>query len=493
MKAGGEERLEALAQRVRRDLEILAYPNVDWVQPVTHSSGARVHDVAVVGGGQSGLGVALGLKRDGVTDVVVIDRNPAGFEGPWETFARMDKLRTPRFLVGLDQGLPNLCLRTWYEACHGEEAWLALDRLPRPEWMAYLRWYRQTLGIAVRNETVLEAIEPDGPVLALRLGTPAGPEVLLARRVVLATGYDGGGEWRVPAEIRAALPDPVCRHSNGPIDFAPMRGKRVGVLGHGASAFDAALAALRHGAASVDLCFRRPALPGVNPHRWIEFAGFLKHFPDLDDAVRWSVNHHFDAVDQPPARHSFDAAHAFDAFRVHPGAPWSRVAWVDGEVRVETPAGRFAFDTVVCATGSAIDLAHRPELRPFAGAIALWEDRYVPPPEEAHPTLGRYPYLGRHYELQPRRPGEADFLQRIYAFNFAAIVSMGPHSTSISGHKYSIPRVVAGVTRSLFREQSDWLVPALRAYDEVELELPVRDSAPPVSLFDGTDQFTAAE
>ncbi|WP_207476468.1 NAD(P)-binding domain-containing protein [Arenibaculum pallidiluteum] len=479
-----EDAVTALAERVRRDLDILAYPNVDWVQPAIHRSGLHVHDVVVVGAGQSGLAVALGLRRDGVTNVLVLDRATEGREGPWETFARMDKLRTPRFLVGLEQGIPSLCLRSWYEARYGEDAWLALDRLPRIEWMAYLRWYRGSLGLPVRNETALETVEPDGDVLALRVRSPSGPETLLARRLVLATGYDGGGEWRIPAHIREALPPEVCRHSNTVIDFGRVRGKRVGVLGHGASAFDASLAALRNGAASVDLCFRRAGLPGVNPHRWIEFAGFLKHFPDLDDAVRWRVNHHFDKVDQPPARHSFDAAHAFANFRVHPGAPWTRVAWEDGEVKVETPSGRLAFDEVVCATGSAIDLGHRPELRPFAGEIARWADRYVPPPEEAHPTLEQYPYLGAHYELQPRTAGQASFLERIYAFNFSAIVSMGPHSTSISGHKYSIPRIVAGITRSLFREQAGWLVPALEAYDEVELELPVRDCAPSVALFE---------
>lgn len=483
--------VEDLSERVRRDQEILAYPNVDWVQPLPHRSGGHVYDVVIVGGGQSGMGVAFGLRRDGVTNVLVIDRAPEGYEGPWETYARMDKLRTPRFLVGLEQGLPNLCLRRWYEARYGEEAWLALDRLPRQEWMAYLRWYRRTLDLPVRNDTALEAIEPDGPHFALRVRGPAGAEVLLARRVVLATGYDGGGEWRIPAHIRDALPQFACRHSNTPIDFAPMRGKRIGVLGHGASAFDASLAALRNGAASVDLCFRRPALPGVNPHRWIEFAGFLKHFPDLDDAVRWGVNHRFEEVDQPPARHSFDAAHAFPNFRVHPGTPWTTAAWEDGEVRIDTPGGQFAFDMVVCATGSALDLAHRPELRPFAGDIARWADRYDPPPEEAHPILAQYPYLGRHYEFQPRS-GDASFLKRIHAFNFSAIVSMGPHSTSVSGHKYSIPRIVSGITRSLFREQSAWLIPALKAYDEVELELPVRDGAPPVSLFD-TPHDTAAE
>ncbi len=477
-----DDRLDALAARVREDLATMAYPNVDWVQPIHHRSGQPVLDVVVVGGGQSGLCTAFNLRCDGVVRVLVIDANPAGYEGLWGRFARMDRLRTPRFLVGLERGLPNLSVRAWFEAKYGATAWLALDRIPRLDWMDYLRWYRRTLDLPVRNETVIEAIEPDGEVFALKVATADGPDTILARRVVLATGYDSGGQWHVPGFLKDALPAGVCHHSNQAIDFAAVAGQRVGVLGHGASAFDAALAALRHGAASVDLCFRRDKLPTSNPHRWFEFAAFLKHFPELDDATRWSVNHHVDAVDQPPARHSYDAAHAFANFRVHANSPWSRVDY-DGTVRVETPRDSFRFDVVVAATGSHVDLRLRPELRGFVGDIALWQDRFEPPPEERHPSLGRYPYLDGAYAFQARTPGAAPFLSRIFAFNFSSIVSCGPHSTSISGHKYAIPRLVQGITSSLFLEQQAWLVPTLKRYDEVELHLPVRDGAPSASLF----------
>ena len=477
------DRLEALAAQVRQDLATLAYPDVGWVRPLAHRSGQDVFDVVIVGGGQSGLCTAFNLRCDGVARILVLDKNPAGFEGPWETFARMDRLRTPRFLVGMEKGLPSLSTRAWFEATHGAAAWAELDRIPRSDWMAYLRWYRRTLDLPVRNETVVEAIEPDGAVFALAVASPGGRETILARRVVLATGYDASGEWHMPPHVKAALPPDRCWHSNGAIDFTRVRGRRVGILGHGASAFDSALAALRHGAASVDLCFRRAELPRTNPHRWIEYAGFLKHYPELDDATRWSINHHIDAVDQPPGRHSFDAAHAFDTFRTHAGAPWETVRFADDAIAVETPTGAFTFDCVIAATGSQADLSLRPELSGVLADIALWQDRFVPPDAERHPTLGRYPYLDRFYAFQERVPGQAPFLSRIFAFNFASIISCGPHSTSISGHKYAVPRLVQGITSGLFLEQSAALVPALKAYKEIELDLPVRDGAPKVTLF----------
>jgi cation diffusion facilitator CzcD-associated flavoprotein CzcO len=54
-----------------------------------------------------------------------------------------------------------------------------------------------------------------------------------------------------------------------------LRGKRIGVLGNGASAFDNAATALEEGAGRVDLCLRKDVFPRVNAHKWMEFAGFL--------------------------------------------------------------------------------------------------------------------------------------------------------------------------------------------------------------------------
>src|SRR6185369_16639180 len=141
-----------------------------------------------------------------------------------------------------------------------------------------------------------------------------------------------------------------------------------------------------------DICFRKPAMPTVNPHRVIENGGFLKHFADADDAVRWSVNYHFDVVDQPPARHSFDLACSFANFVMHPGSPWLTVGMAGHAIQIRTPQRSFTFDQVICATGSVPDLATRPELASFVAHIAQWRDRYTPPPEEAHEGLGLYPY-----------------------------------------------------------------------------------------------------
>ena len=121
--------LAALEARLRRELHFVSYPTRPWMVRREHPDGP-VLDVVIVGGGQSGLAAAFGLRREAVTNVVVLDRNPAGREGPWRTFARMITLRTPKIITGLDFGMPALTPRAWYEAQWGEDAWQKLDKFP---------------------------------------------------------------------------------------------------------------------------------------------------------------------------------------------------------------------------------------------------------------------------------------------------------------------------------------------------------------------------
>ena len=460
-----------LAERARRDLAALTHPAAEWVRPMTHASGQHVFDVVIVGAGQSGLVIGLALKREGVRNVLLLDRNPAGYEGPWETFARMAVLRTPKAVVGSELGIPSLSVRAWFEARDGEEAWDRITWIPRHDWMRYLRWYRSIADLDIRNETSVIDIEPADGVLALTtLRAPGGCDTVLARRIVVATGQDGGGAWKVPEMIERALPASAYAHSNGPIEFERLVGKRIGVLGHGGSAFDAAIMALRSGTARVDICFRRPVLPVVNPHKWLEFSAILAHYAEFDDRIRWNVARHFDLHDQPPPRHTFDRACRQSGLHMHPDSAWEEVDWTGDGVAVATKRDRFIFDFVICATGVSFDLSLRPELNGIAEDIALWSDRFIPEPHEAHPQLGTLPYLGKRYEFLEKLPGTAPWLARIYAFNFSAMASMGPVSAGISTHSYSILRVVRGITESLFLEQADTVLPDLLSFAEPELD-----------------------
>lgn len=462
--------LEQLGAQVQRDLALLSYPARDWLTPRTTAAGAPIYDVAIVGGGQGGLVTAFALARERVTNVIVLDENPLDRAGPWLRFARMHTLRTPKYLTGPDLGIPSLTPQAWYEALHGEGSWEKLTYLPKNAWAAYLGWYRRTLKLPVRPETRVGALRYDAAERAWRLPctTRGVDETLVARRVVLATGIEGSGAWHVPAFVRDALPRDRYAHTHEAIDFPALRGARVAVLGAGASAFDNAAVALEHGAREARMFFRRPALVSVNPYRWAEFVGFLKHFGDLSDADKWRFMAQLMRMGQLPPADTLRRAQALPGFHLTPGAAVRAVAFVDGSVVLDTEAGRFEADYLILGTGFVTDLARRPELAALAPDIARWSDRFEPPADDQHADLARHPYLGRHFELTERTAGAAPYLSTLYNYTFGSLLSLGFGGASISGMKYSVPRLVAGITGSLFVEDGARHFASLCAYDQRE-------------------------
>ena len=93
--------------------------------------------------------------------------------------------------------------------------------------MEYLRWYRATLGLAVENDTEVIDIRPAKGVIAIDMRHAGRDVTRLTRTVVIASGYDGGGCWRVPDFISEALPPDRYDHTNGPVDFERLRGRRI--------------------------------------------------------------------------------------------------------------------------------------------------------------------------------------------------------------------------------------------------------------------------
>jgi len=455
----------ALTARVKHDLEQLAYPANPWVLDLDSALLARLapgvvaHEVlqcAVIGGGQFGLTIAHGLQSERVERVRVFDRNPPGLEGPWMTFGRMKMLRTPKDPTGHDLGNASLTFRAWYEAQHGADGWDRLFRITRPDWQAYLGWYRVVTGIDMVNDVEVTSVEPwpspaDCLLFRLQMTTPGGKQTVWARSVVFASGAEGSGGHTVPGFIASNLPKQLYAHtSEWPINFSDFAGKRIGLLGSGAASFDAAIAALEAGASEAVLCFRRAALPRTNPRRWMEFAGFLAHYPELPDAQRWAYMQRLYSIGQPPPQPTYDRALALPGFTLRPSTPWLSVREEQGRVVVNTPQGEERFDFVFAATGAFVDLAARPEFAGVLPHVALWGERYHPPAALAEPRLERFPYLGRFAQFTEKVAGSAPWLERIFTITRAATLSMGPSAASNSNIKYTAPRIISGVTRWLF-------------------------------------------
>lgn len=472
VQAGG---LAVLERRVRHDLACLDYPGAPWTAPRAGPGGEPVLDVLIVGGGQSGLAAAFGLRRERIHNLLVLDENPAGLEGPWETYARMVTLRTPKQLTSIDFGVPSLTFRAWWEAQHGAAGWEALDKIPRQDWMGYLRWYRRVLDLPVRNDARVVRIEP-GPCFRVYLDDG---EILLARKVILATGIQGGGAWHVPEFIEKSLPAHRYAHTSQAIDFAPLAGKRIAILGGGASAFDNAQHALGQGVAEVHVFVRRQALPRVNPIRHMEMSGLIGRFSGLDDARKYAVIASFLERNQPPTNDTFARAAAYPGFRLYLGAPWLSVADGPDGVTVTTPQGAHGFDFLVVSTGLKTDTALRPELAALAPHIALWRDRYTPPAGKANELIDEHPYLGPGFELQPRTDAGAGLLHGLFAFNYSALVSLGLSASALSGLKHALPKLTAAVAAQLFLDDQEQILDAFFAYRDEEFveEWPARRNA----------------
>lgn len=465
----GRRRLAELEERVRQDLAYLCLPPANWVPPRSHE-GEHVHDVVIIGGGMVGLLAYFALWSGGMRNMRILDRSPAGREGPWLTYARMETLRSPKQLTGPAYGHASLTFRAWFTALYGEAAWEALDKIPRPMWMEYLVWYRKVLDIPVENEVEVRQVRPEGPYLRLALaGCGARESSILTRKFVMATGRDGLGQPNIPGFVEG-LPRHVWAHSSDDIDFAALKGKRVAVIGVGASAVDNAAEALEAGAREVRHLIRRKEMPTINKMMGIGSFGFTAGYARLPDEWRWRFMQYSFATQTPAPRGSTLRVSRHRNAYFHFGQGIRRMAFEDGEVRIETTAGkRLRTDFVILGTGFTVEPAARTELGDAAGEILLWRDRYTPPPGEENHDLGNFPYLNPDFTFQERTPGRAPWLSNVYCFNYGASASLGKVSGDIPGISEGASWLAREIAATLYREDVETHWQGMLDYAKPEL------------------------
>ncbi|RYZ03731.1 MAG: NAD(P)/FAD-dependent oxidoreductase [Comamonadaceae bacterium] len=474
--------LDVLARQARADLERINVPPPAWVLPHEASTDrAPVLDVLIAGAGMCGQTAAFALRREGIVNVRVIDRAPRGAEGPWGTYARMLTLRSPKQVGGPELGVPSLSFRAWFEAQHGAAGWAALHKIGRIDWRDYLLWLRDTVGLPVENGIALREVSHDegpgpnegGGLLTVTLEDGQGRrETVRTRQLVLALGRDGSGAPRWPdfpsLKRDGALAAARVFHSADSIDFSAWAGRRIAVLGAGASAFDNAASALDAGAAQVLQFVRRPWLPQVNKSKAASSHGFLRGFEALDDARKWRVYTYIFDQQVPPPWETVRRCDAHANFTLRLGTPWHDVAAdADGVTVTLGDGSTERFDAVVFGTGFDVDLLDRPEIARYTPHIDTWA-AHVPAAEAGrHPEAARFPYLGPGFELQGRAEGEA--LRRMRLFNWGATMSHGALAGDIPGLAIGATRLAQAVARDLFVEDADRHWARLQAHDEPEL------------------------
>ncbi len=457
--------LQSLKEDVKRSLRYLGDDPANWV---ARRQGID-HDVTVVGGGQSGVTIAFALRRAGISNFTVIEAAPEGKAGTWVTKARMLTLRTAKRITGPELGIPALSFPAWYEAQHGAEPYAKMGLIPLDDWASYVAWYQEMVGVAVRYDTKLVMIEPIEIGFRLHLLHNGVPFTETTRKVILATGGVGSGAPNIPEQVSDVVPPSQFAHTDSDIDFGALRGKRVGVVGASASAFDGAGVALEEGALEVHLFCRDTDLARAAPARALGYPGAANNFCYMSNEDRWRLGRVLRGRSPGPPPDTVRRATRFDNFHLHMNAPAKNLRMKNGVIVYPVDGESFELDFLILGTGYRVDPCARPELVGIGDLIATWGDRYAPPADRQDENASRYPYMGEGFEFQEKIPGTAPYVGDIHSFTFGAIESFGRHIGDNGSLAAGVPRLVSAVSRDLFLADHDHHMARLTAPAPLEL------------------------
>lgn len=461
--------LPALEAQLAQDLAFLELPAKSWVPPTWHED-RPVRDVIVIGAGMCGLAATARLLLTGISNVVAYDAAPKGLEGPWVTFARMKTLRSPKTLAGPSLGQAQLTFRAWFTARFGEAEWDALDKIPKGMWMEYLIWYRRVLKLPVENGVRLTGIHSVGDLIALDLEEGGVSRRVFTRHLVLATGRSGLGGSTVPPFLEG-IDRRYWAHSADDIDFSALKGKRIAVVGAGASAMDNAATALEEGCESLAMLIRRKEMPRINKMTGIGSQGVVHGMYRLPDAWKWRFVDYTGQQQTPPPRSSTLRVSSHPNARFYLDCGIRRVSEEAGALQVETTQGPMSFDFLITATGFSNGFSGRGEFASIAPFIRTWADgRQTPDMGAARAGMSDAPDLGPDFEFREKVPGSCPMLARIHCFNDAAMLTHGKVSGDIPAVTAGADRLVRGIAATLFAADVEKHYESLMAYDTPELE-----------------------
>lgn len=319
-----------------------------------------MHDVIVIGGGQSGLAAARALRRTGLVPLLL----EAGPEpaGSWPHYYDNLRLFSPAVFSGMP-GAP----------FPGDP-----DRYPtRDEVAAYLTAYASSLDVEIRTRTRATAVATSRR--GFLVSTEDGDRVH-GRAVVAASG--SFGKPHLPAVPGRHTFTGDLLHVAGYRNPEQYAGRRVVVVGAGDSAVQVAHELV--GTAKVTLATRSPVvfLPqvrdGQDLHYWLDRSGFDRLPPE------WLAR----IVPSTLVTDTGGYRHALESGKLERRPMFTRL---DGDSVVWADGSREKVDVIVFATGyrPALDF-----LRPL-GALNNGLPRHTRGISTTHPGLV---YLGLEYQ-----------------------------------------------------------------------------------------------
>ena len=196
--------LDRLAERIRRDLDVLDYPRRQWLEYPENVGGPTNPRCRRR---RRRAGWPCGRVRADARRVPTSSWSKTIPSGkPVRGFALRGCRRCgPQSTSPVRIGHPEPHIEAGGKRSTGKPVGARSGANPKEAWAAYLTFYRETLGIPLRAETRVGALRWDARENAWRVPCSSADaarrpaaDVIFARRVVLATGIDGSGTWYLP-------------------------------------------------------------------------------------------------------------------------------------------------------------------------------------------------------------------------------------------------------------------------------------------------------
>ena len=187
---------------------------------MTHADDHHVHDAVIVGAGFGGMGAAIQLQREGYDDLVILERED-DLGGTWHVN------RYP----GLAVDIPS---STYSYSFEPNPHWSRLFA-PGPELKRYAEHVadKYDLRRRMRFDTVVERAEWNEETATWRVGIDGG-EIVEARFLLTATGFLS--QPKLPDIAGIGDFAGTVMHTTRWDDDVELEGKRVGIIGTGATA-----------------------------------------------------------------------------------------------------------------------------------------------------------------------------------------------------------------------------------------------------------------
>ncbi len=466
-KPNQQKSLFKLEKQIKIDFKKINYPEKSWIPKKFGPDKKRLLDVLIIGSGMNGLSAAFALKKLGINNIKIVDKNPPGMSGPWKNTARMNYLRSPKQLVGPAQNFPNLTFRSWWEATHERDNWNSFEYIERITWSNYLIWFSKIIGTEIDNLTNVKNILPpnqigknDTDYLKIKIEVCENNKIInkiiFCRQLILATGREGLGKPRIPKFFNFFYKKSVY-HSSDIINFKLFKNKRVVVVGIAASAFDNAATASENHAKNVKIIGRSKFIPKMNKMKQTVYPGFAEGFSTLSklEKIKW-IEHIQSSKIAPPKKSIERISNQniklilnseiidYKNFQNH-----YKLTIINNDTKLKS---EIDLDYVILATGFEIDIKSCVELKNISNDILLWKDIIKTKNIKKNiREILNFPYLEDGFEFKSNKKTK-NYLHLIRCFNHASLISLGNLANDIPHSGIGADRLSKSIAKYFFKQ-----------------------------------------